>query len=115
MAGMFGGGGDDDYGQPQGFGGMSNSLIGLGMGLLQPYNPYQGTNGWTNALQGYQAGPPLDQRTRQQQQQMAIERERMPLARQQANREPEAIRQLRAAGVPQEKWAELLYPKQGTQ
>src|SRR5262245_32344412 len=111
MASIFGGGGDD-YGQPAGLGGMSNSLIGLGMGLLQPYNPYQGTNAWTNALQGYQSGSLLDQRRAQQAQEMAMQREGLAMAREQMNREPEAIRQLRAAGVPQEKWAEYLYPKQ---
>jgi hypothetical protein len=113
---MLGGGQSqaDDYAQqPRGLGGMSNSLVGLGMGLLQPYNPWAGTNAWTNALQGYQAGSALDQRTAQQQQQMAMERARLQLARETANREPEAIRQLRAAGVPQEKWADYLYPKEG--
>src|SRR5262245_50075135 len=111
MASIFSGG-NDDYGQGGGFGGMSNSLIGLGMGFLQPYNPWAGTNSWTNALQGYQAGAALDQRTRAQQQELAMQRERMAMARAQMNREPEAIRQLRAANVPQEKWAEYLYPKQ---
>jgi len=101
----------DDYGQPRGFGGMSNSLIGLGMGMLQPYRPGL-ESPWTNALQGYQTGSALDQRTAQQQQQMAIERARLKLAQETAGREPEAIRQLRAAGVPQEKWADYLYPKQ---
>src|SRR5262245_4364015 len=110
MASIFGGGGDD-YGQPAGLGGMSNSLIGLGMGLLQPYNPWAGTNAWSNALQGYQAGSVLDQRRAQQAQEAAMQRERLALAREQMNREPEAIRQLRAAGVPQERWAELLYPR----
>jgi hypothetical protein len=71
---------------------MSNSLIGLGMGLLQPYNPWAGTNAWTNALQGYQTGSALDQRTRQQQQELAMQRQRMALAQQQANKEPEAVR-----------------------
>src|SRR5262245_32173075 len=104
MPGIFGGGGDDDYGQAPGLGGMSNSLIGLGMGLLQPYNPWAGTNAWSNALQGYQAGAAMDARTRQQQQELAMQKQRLAMAREQMNREPEAIRQLRAAGVPQEKW-----------
>src|SRR5262245_10341261 len=73
----------------------SNSLIGLGMGLLQPYNPYRGTNAWTNALQGYQAGSALDQRRAQQAQELAMQRARLAMAREQMNREPEAIRQLR--------------------
>src|SRR5262245_60892636 len=83
------------YDQGGGLGGMSNSLIGLGMGLMQPYNPWAGTNAWTNALQGYQTGAALDQRTRAQQQQLAMEMARLKLSQQQANREPEAIRQLR--------------------
>src|SRR5262245_28685073 len=49
-----------DPGMPTGLAGMSNSLIGLGMGLLQPTNPYRGINAWTNALQGYQAGAQAD-------------------------------------------------------
>jgi len=102
----------DNLQQGGGISGMSNSLVGLGMGLLQPYNPWAGTNAWSNALQGYQTGAALDQRTKQQQQQLAMEQARLKLAQQSANREPEAIRQLRAAGVPQEKWADYLYPKQ---
>jgi hypothetical protein len=102
----------DNLQQGGGISGMSNSLVGLGMGLLQPYNPWAGTNAWSNALQGYQTGAVLDQRTKQQQQQLAMEQARLKLAQQSANREPEAIRQLRAAGVPQEKWADYLYPKQ---
>src|SRR5215468_11139804 len=94
---MLGGGGQQDtYGQGGGLGGMSNSLIGLGMGLLQPYNPWAGTNAWSNALQGYQAGAALDQRTRAQQQELAMQRERMALAREQMNREPEQLRLWRA-------------------
>jgi len=103
---------DSGLQQGGGIGGISNSLVGLGMGLLQPYNPWAGTNAWTNALQGYQTGAVLDQRTKQQQQQLAMEQARLKLAQQTANREPEAIRQLRAANVPQEKWADYLYPKQ---
>jgi hypothetical protein len=61
----------DNLQQGGGISGMSNSLVGLGMGLLQPYNPWAGTNAWSNALQGYQTGAALDQRTKQQQQQMA--------------------------------------------
>src|SRR4029077_13657494 len=102
----------DNLQQPSGISGMSNSLVGLGMGLLQPYNPWAGTNAWSNALQGYKTGAILDQRTKQQQQQLAMEQARLNLPKQTANREPEAIRQLRAAGVPQEKWADYLYPKQ---
>src|SRR5262245_33541536 len=86
MASIFGGGGDD-YGQPAGLGGMSNSLIGLGMGLLQPYNPWAGTNAWSNALQGYQAGSVLDQRRAQQAQELAMQRARLALAQSEAGRQ----------------------------
>lgn len=94
-----------------GFGGMSNSLIGLGMGLLTPYNAWKGESPWSNALQGYQTGAVVDQRRQQQQQELQMQRERMAQAKALADREPESIRQLRAAGVPQEKWADYLYPK----
>lgn len=88
MPGIFGGGSDDDnYGQAPGLGGMSNSLIGLGMGLLQPYNPWAGTNAWTNALQGYQAGSALDARRAQQAQELAMQRQRMALAKSEAARQ----------------------------
>src|SRR5262245_50309012 len=89
MPGIFD---NDPYGGGGGIGGASNSLIGLGMGLLQAYNPWAGTNSWTNALQGYQAGAALDQRTRAQQQELAMQRERMAMAREQMNRPPEAVR-----------------------
>jgi hypothetical protein len=39
----------------------SNSLIGLGLGLLQPTNPFRGINAATNALQGYQSGETADE------------------------------------------------------
>ena len=42
-------------------GGMSNSLIGLGMGLLQPSRPGYGESSWGNALQGLMAGQKSDQ------------------------------------------------------
>jgi hypothetical protein len=99
MAGLldlFGGGQSqaDDYAQqPRGLSGMSNSLVGLGMGLLQPYNPWAGTNAWTNALQGYQAGSALDQRTAQQQQELAMQRQRMALAQSEAGRQAEQWKQ----------------------
>ena len=54
-------------GDPAGFGdaltSRSNSLIGLGLGLLQPSRPLQGESTWGNALQGFQAGAQLDART----------------------------------------------------
>src|SRR5262245_29931425 len=114
---LYGGGQQDTYGQGGGLGGMSNSLIGLGMGLLQPYNPWAGTNAWSNALQGYQAGAAMDQRTRAQQQELAMQRERMAMARAQMNREPEAIRQLRIMGIdPTSQQArDLIYPRTTTQ
>ena len=43
----------------------SNSLIGLGLGMLQPSNPLRGQSSWGNALEGYQAGAGLDARTAQ--------------------------------------------------
>lgn len=67
-------------------GGMSNSLIGLGMGMLQPYNPWAGTNAWTNALQGYQTGSALDQRSAAQRQQQAMDQARLRLAQAQFER-----------------------------
>src|SRR5262245_43286917 len=79
--------------QGGGLGGMSNSLIGLGMGLLQPYNPWAGTNAWTNALQGYQSGAALDQRARAQQQQAAMERARLALAQSEAGRQASQFQQ----------------------
>src|SRR4029434_2125368 len=87
MAGIFGGGSDDDYGQAPGLGGMSNSLIGLGMGLLQPYNPWAGTNAWSNAVQVYQPGSVLDARRAQQAQELAMQRQRMALAKSEATRQ----------------------------
>lgn len=100
------------YGGGGGFGGMSNSLIGLGMGLLTPYNAWKGESPWANALQGFSAGSVADQRRQQQQQELQLQRERMAQTKMLAEREPESIRQLRAAGIPQEKWGEYLYPKQ---
>ena len=41
----------------------SNSLIGLGLGLLQPSRPLQGENAYTNAMQGYMGGASLDAKT----------------------------------------------------
>ena len=59
----------DPAGQPVGFGdalsSRSNSLIGLGMGLLSPYRPSAGESPWVNALQGWQSGGQLDARIAQ--------------------------------------------------
>ncbi|HYV87510.1 MAG TPA: hypothetical protein VFA91_02965 [Candidatus Polarisedimenticolia bacterium] len=59
----------DAAGEPSSFAdalqSRSNSLIGLGLGLLQPSNPLQGQSSWGNALQGFQAGAGLDARTAQ--------------------------------------------------
>jgi hypothetical protein len=54
----------DAAGQPTDLGGAltgrSNSLIGLGLGLLSPSNPLRGESTWGNALQGYMGGAGLD-------------------------------------------------------
>jgi len=56
----------DAAGQPVGFGdavtGRSNSLIGLGLGLLSPSNPLRGQSSWSQGLEGYMAGSALDTR-----------------------------------------------------
>lgn len=56
----------DAAGQPTDLGGAltgrSNSLIGLGLGLLSPSNPLRGESSWSNALQGYMGGAALDTR-----------------------------------------------------
>jgi hypothetical protein len=41
----------------------SNSLIGLGLGLLQPSRPLQGESAYGNALQGFMGGAGIDART----------------------------------------------------
>ena len=57
----------DPAGEPSSFAdnlqARSNSLIGLGLGLLQPSNPLRGQSSWGNALEGFQAGAGLDART----------------------------------------------------
>jgi len=57
----------DAAGQPTDLGGAltgrSQSLIGLGLGLLSPSNPLRGESSWSNALQGYMGGAALDTRT----------------------------------------------------
>jgi hypothetical protein len=106
---------DDPYGQGGGMAGglfsgaRANSLIGLGMGLLSP-TPIGGS-AWSQALRGWQSGAQMDEETIARGQRLKMERERMQLAREAANRPPEAIRQLMAAGIPKEKWGEYLYPK----
>ena len=54
----------DAAGQPTDLGGAltgrSQSLIGLGLGLLQPSNPLRGQSSWGNALEGYMGGAGLD-------------------------------------------------------
>ena len=56
----------DAAGQPVGFGdavtSRSNSLIGLGLGLLSPSNPLRGQSSWGQGLEGYMAGSALDAR-----------------------------------------------------
>lgn len=57
----------DPAGDPTGFGdavtSRSNSLIGLGLGLLSPSNPLRGQSSWGQGLEGFQAGAQLDART----------------------------------------------------
>ena len=59
----------DPAGEPVGFGdavtSRSNSLIGLGLGLLSPSNPLRGQSSWGQGLEGFQAGAQLDARTAQ--------------------------------------------------
>jgi hypothetical protein len=54
-------------GEPVGFGdalaSRSNSLIGLGLGMLQPSRPLSGESTYGNMLQGYMGGAGLDART----------------------------------------------------
>jgi len=49
----------------------TNSLIGLGLGLLQPSNPLRGQSTWGNALEGFQSGSTADTRQAQLRQQTA--------------------------------------------
>src|SRR5262245_19490842 len=92
----------DTLGQQTSFGNAltsrGNAMIGMGMGLLSPYRAWAGESPYTNALQGWQTGSAADLASARTQQPAQIERARLALAQQQANREPEAIRQLRAAG-----------------
>jgi len=57
----------DAAGQPTDLGGAltgrSNSLIGLGMGLLSPSNTLRGQSSWGQGLEGFQAGAQIDART----------------------------------------------------
>lgn len=66
---------------------MSNSLIGMGMGLMTPYNAWKGESPYSNALQGFMTGSVADQRRQQQQQELAMQRQRMALAQAQAKRQ----------------------------
>ena len=100
----------------------SNSLVGLGMGLLSPYRP--GESPYAGALQGYQTGSVADAnrgyRTAQlqhQQRQEAFQREQAKLDRdlkeRQFAREPEVLRTMRIAGIDpaSSEGRALLYPK----
>jgi hypothetical protein len=62
-------GGQTDFGGA--LASRSNSLIGLGLGLLQPSNPLRGQSTWGNALEGFQSGSALDTRQAQLKQQTA--------------------------------------------
>ena len=57
----------DAAGQPaslsDAFTSRSNSLIGLGLGLLAPSNPLRGQSSWGQALEGFQGGAQIDART----------------------------------------------------
>jgi len=57
----------DAAGQPASLGdaftSRSNSLIGLGLGLLAPSNPLRGQSSWGQALEGFQGGAQIDART----------------------------------------------------
>ena len=86
----------DPLGERTGFGNAltsrSNSMIGMGLGLLQPYRSDLGQTPMTNALQGWQGGAATDLASARAQQQAQMERARLALAQQQANKEPEAVR-----------------------
>ena len=60
-------GGQTDFGGA--LASRSNSLIGLGLGLLQPSNPLRGQSTWGNALEGFQSGSTADTRQAQLKQQ----------------------------------------------
>ena len=76
----------DPAGEPSSFAdnlqARSNSLIGLGLGLLQPSNPLRGQSSWGNALEGFQAGAQLD--TRQATSKAALAHQKTQDARQAA-------------------------------
>jgi hypothetical protein len=103
--------------EPIGFGDAlqqrSNSLIGLGLGLMQPTNPWAGTNAATNALRGYQSGNTADQAQARLIAAQKQHAEDLAFRRSQANREPEAIRTMRAMGIDpnSEQARDLMYPK----
>jgi hypothetical protein len=103
----------------------SNSLIGLGMGLMSPRNLARGDPTQTAAaLQGFQTGSALDARRGYQQAQLQHQQrqeafQRSQASQQQANwerqfgREPEVLRTMRATGIDpaSPEGRALLYPK----
>jgi hypothetical protein len=103
--------------EPIGFGDAlqqrSNSLIGLGLGLMQPTNPWAGTNAATNALRGYQSGNVADQTQARMMAAQKQHAEDLAFRRSQANREPEAIRTMRLMGIDpnSDQARDLMYPK----
>jgi len=95
----------DAAGQPTDLGGAltgrSNSLIGLGLGLLSPSNPLRGQSSWGQGLEGFQAGAQIDARTAAAAAQ--LKQHRADQARAQANSDrsfKEGVRQFDVAREP---------------
>jgi hypothetical protein len=62
----------------------SNSLIGLGLGLLAPSNPLRGQSSWGQALEGFQGGAALDAKTATAAAQLAHQKRQEAFQRSQA-------------------------------
>src|SRR5262245_24737597 len=84
----------DTLGQPTDFGnamtGRANAMIGMGAALMSP-RPV-GTSAFANAGQAWQQGMAADLAAARTQQQMQMERQRLQLAREQMNKDPEQVR-----------------------
>jgi hypothetical protein len=116
----------DTLGQPTGWGNAlasrSNSLIGLGLGLLQPYNPWAGTNPYSNALRGYMAGAQGDEEAARSSRDFAFRQQQARLAQANFNRQQGRLEQSPAdqmiadlrkyAGTPYENEVKTYYAKQ---